>query len=173
MLGRTSTLSGTTMATHIQMATCMLYQRFGLRPTRIGKHQKLTPLPGTLPGRCTRFLSAILRLVQRRAPTLRHRLHDPSQHPLRHGTGHPCHSASHPGRSLPGPPEPLQGQAAAAPSPPDRGMDQPTEGIKQPQYHPTPHTKLVPPRAAKSLTRSAGARDGATAGHRHAVLRIT
>jgi hypothetical protein len=41
LLGRTSTLSGTTMATHIRMATCMLYQRFGLRPTRIENIENL------------------------------------------------------------------------------------------------------------------------------------
>jgi hypothetical protein len=27
----------------------MLYQRYGLRPSRIDEHPKLTPLPGTLP----------------------------------------------------------------------------------------------------------------------------
>ena len=34
-------------------------------------------------------------------------------------------------------------------------MDQPTEGLKQPQQQSDQHTKLIPPCAAKSLTRSA------------------
>jgi hypothetical protein len=32
-------------------------------------------------------------------------------------------------------------------------MDQPSEGIKQPAYQSDQHTKLIPPPAAKSLTR--------------------
>jgi hypothetical protein len=34
-------------------------------------------------------------------------------------------------------------------------VDQPTEGLKQPAYHSDQHTKLIPPPAANSLTRSA------------------
>lgn len=45
-LGRTSTLSGTTMATPSRNDR-RAASRFGLRPQRLAAHQKLTPLPGT------------------------------------------------------------------------------------------------------------------------------
>ena len=50
---------------------------------------------------------------------------------------------------------------AVAPIPPDQGIDQPTKRIKQPEHQSDQHAKLIPLRAAKSLTRCA---DGVTAG---------
>ena len=75
-----------------------------------------------------RLLRAILRVVQRRPPPLRHRLPHPRRRALRPGRTHPGEAGHRARRRLPAPPRTLRPQAACPAGPADHRLDQRTQG---------------------------------------------